>query len=97
MHWILTEPWCVFPSRPGEDQAKVKPHEPTDAAGLIAEALKRKFAHRYGNGQEDKEDFRLPVPEVKPQTEAPLVRNELLSLLCDVGTNLKHFVCFRFF
>lgn len=63
----------------------MKPQEPADAVGLIAEALKRKFAHRYSNGQEDKEDFRLPVPEVKPQTAAPLVRNQLVILLSDLG------------
>lgn len=55
----------------------MKPGEPADAAALIAEALKRKFAHRYrhDSGQEDQEDFKLPVRDEKPQTETPLVRD----------------------
>ena len=66
-----------FHSRPVEGDAKVKPSEPTDAAALIAEALKRKFAHRYrhDSGQEDMDDFRLPIPDLKPRTENPLVRD----------------------
>uniref|UniRef100_A0A3Q1FFD2 Mitochondrial fission regulator n=1 Tax=Acanthochromis polyacanthus TaxID=80966 RepID=A0A3Q1FFD2_9TELE len=67
-------------SRPVEDDAKVKPSEPADAAALIAEALKRKFAHRYRNNSEheDVEDFKLPVPDVKPQTETPLFGQHML-------------------
>lgn len=65
-----------FYSRSVEGDAKVKTSEPSDAAALIAEALKRKFAHRYrhSSGQEDKGDLKLPVPSMKPQTETPLVR-----------------------
>ncbi|XP_017261872.1 mitochondrial fission regulator 1 isoform X2 [Kryptolebias marmoratus] len=68
-------------SRSVEDEAQAKSQGPADAAALIAEALKRKFAHRYrrGSGQEDKEDFQLPVPEVKPQTEAPLFGQHMLK------------------
>lgn len=60
-----------------EGDAKVKANAPTDAAALIAEALKRKFAHRYRHDseQEGNEDFKLPVQDVKPQTETPLVRD----------------------
>lgn len=63
-----------------EGDTKVKAIEPTDAAALIAEALKRKFAHRYRHDseQEGKEDFKLPVQEVKPQTETPLVRDVVI-------------------
>lgn len=66
-------------SRPVEDDAKEKAKEPADPAALIAEALKRKFAHRYrhSSGQDDTEDFQLPVPEVKSQSETPLVRNDI--------------------
>lgn len=63
----------------------MKPNEPVDAAALIAEALKRKFAHRYRHDseREDKEDFKLPVQNKKPQTETPLVRTVfLLSYGC---------------
>lgn len=59
-----------------DGEAKGKSSEPLDAATLIAEALKRKFAHRYRHDSEqgDQEDFKLPVPQVKPPTETPLVR-----------------------
>lgn len=68
---------CVYRSRSVEADVKVKSNEPTDAAALIAEALKRKFAHRYRHDseREDSEDFKLPVPDMKPQTKTPLVRN----------------------
>ncbi|KAK5897910.1 hypothetical protein CgunFtcFv8_015372 [Champsocephalus gunnari] len=68
-------------SRPGEGDAKKKSSEPLDAVSLIAEALKRKFAHRYRNDSEsgDKEDFKLPVPDVKPRTEAPLFGQHMLK------------------
>lgn len=67
----------MFCSRPVEGDAKAKSSEPADAAALIAEALKRKFAHRYRHDseREDQEDFKLPVRDVKPQTETPLVRD----------------------
>lgn len=68
---------CSFRSRPVEDDAKVKSNEPVDAASLIAEALKRKFAHRYRHDSEheDKEEFKVPVRDVKPQSNTPLVRD----------------------
>ncbi|GLD54780.1 mitochondrial fission regulator 1 [Lates japonicus] len=71
-------------SRPVEVDTKVKSSEPADAAALIAEALKRKFAHRYrhDSGQEDKEDkedFKLPIPDMKPRTETPLFGQHMLK------------------
>ncbi|KAM9713086.1 mitochondrial fission regulator 1 [Menidia menidia] len=68
-------------SRPLEDDTKVKPMEPADAATLIAEALKRKFAHRYrqNSGHDDKEDFKPPVYEEKPRTETPLFGQHMLK------------------
>lgn len=67
---------CVF-SRLVEDDSKATSKEPVDAAALIAEALKRKFAHRHrcDSEQGDGEDFKLPVSEVKPGNETPQVRN----------------------
>nr|XP_019943115.1 PREDICTED: mitochondrial fission regulator 1 [Paralichthys olivaceus]XP_019943116.1 PREDICTED: mitochondrial fission regulator 1 [Paralichthys olivaceus] len=68
-------------SRPLEGDAKINSGGSVDAATLIAEALKRKFAHRYrhDSGQEDKEDFKLPVLEVKPRTETPLFGQHMLK------------------
>ncbi|XP_032360379.1 mitochondrial fission regulator 1 isoform X1 [Etheostoma spectabile] len=68
-------------SRPEESEAKVKSSEPVDAAALIAEALKRKFAHRYRHDSEqaDKEEFKLPVSEVKPPTQTPLFGQHMLK------------------
>lgn len=68
-------------SRPAEGDTKVKSNEPTDAAALIAEALKRKFAHRYrhDSGQDDAEDFKPPVPAAKPQVETPSFGQHMLK------------------
>uniref|UniRef100_A0A1A7W6Z7 Mitochondrial fission regulator n=1 Tax=Iconisemion striatum TaxID=60296 RepID=A0A1A7W6Z7_9TELE len=68
-------------SRSLEDDTRAKSQEPADAAALIAEALKRKFAHRYrqSSDQEDKDDFKLPVPEVKPQSETLLFGQHMLK------------------
>ncbi|KAF0021692.1 hypothetical protein F2P81_026055 [Scophthalmus maximus] len=68
-------------SRPVEGVANAKSGAPTDAATLIAEALKRKFAHRYRHDSEhnDKDDFKLPVPDVKPRTETPLFGQHMLK------------------
>lgn len=72
---ICKYPYCLcFHSRPVEGDTKVKSSEPADAAALIAEALKRKFAHRYRHNSGDKEDLKFPIPNKKPQTETPLVR-----------------------
>ncbi|CDQ79632.1 unnamed protein product [Oncorhynchus mykiss] len=52
--------------------------EPTDAASLIANALKRKFAHRYRHDNENKE-FDFPASEF-PKTdkvEVPLSQHWL--------------------
>lgn len=70
-------------SRLEDVEAKVKSKEPADPAGLIAEALKRKFAHRFrkNSGQEgsDREDFKFPVPESKPQPDTPLFGQHMLK------------------
>lgn len=76
-HFNTLDTMLCMHSRPMEDDPKAKSKEPADAAALIAEALKRKFAHRYrtNSGQDDKDEFTLPVPEAKPQTETPMVRS----------------------
>ncbi|KAM4718518.1 mitochondrial fission regulator 1 [Anableps anableps] len=65
------------------DDVKMKSNEPADPASLIAEALKRKFAHRFrkDSGQEgsDKEDLKAAVPEAKPQSETPLFGQHMLK------------------
>ncbi|XP_037311194.2 mitochondrial fission regulator 1 isoform X1 [Pungitius pungitius] len=68
-------------SRPGDCEAKGKCSEPIDAASLIAEALKRKFAHRHRHDSEqgDQEDFKLPVSEGKPRTETPSFGQHMLK------------------
>ncbi|XP_034025535.1 mitochondrial fission regulator 1 isoform X2 [Thalassophryne amazonica] len=69
-------------SRLGELDAKPKPSEPPDAAALIAEALKRKFAHQYRRDsevQDSMQEFKLPLPQTKPQTETPLFGQHLLK------------------
>lgn len=68
-------------SRPVEEEAKLKSNEPADAAALIAEALKRKFAHRYRHDseREDMEEFKPPVPEMKPKTQTPLFGQHMLK------------------
>lgn len=81
---IMCNSFCltVFYSHPAEGDVKVKSSEPADAATLIAEALKRKFAHRYRHDSEheDKEEFKLPIRDTKPQTETPLVRYVTVQL-----------------
>ncbi|KAM9416969.1 mitochondrial fission regulator 1-like [Salvelinus alpinus] len=73
-------------SRPEESQAK--PSEPTDAASLIANALKRKFAHRYRHSSNEDKEFDFPASELKPfcsefpktdKVEVPLVRQYRLK------------------
>lgn len=61
--------------------AKAKSSEPADPAALIAEALKRKFAHRYRHNseREDDEDFKLPAPGAKPPAETPLFGQYMLK------------------
>ncbi|XP_071026217.1 mitochondrial fission regulator 1 [Oncorhynchus clarkii lewisi] len=73
--------------RPEESQAK--PREPTDAASLIANALKRKFAHRYRHNSSEDKEFDFPASELKPfcsefpktnkKVEIPLVRQSRLK------------------
>ncbi|XP_055784486.1 mitochondrial fission regulator 1-like [Salvelinus fontinalis] len=73
-------------SRPEESQAK--PSESTDAASLIANALKRKFAHRYHHNSNEDKEFDFPASELKPfcsefpktdKVEVPLVRQYRLK------------------
>ncbi|XP_004081089.1 mitochondrial fission regulator 1 isoform X1 [Oryzias latipes] len=68
-------------SQPAKEVAKVRSKEPVDAAALIAEALRRKFAHRHRlNSEQDAvEDFKLPIKEVKPQSETPLFGQHMLK------------------
>uniref|UniRef100_A0A3Q4IFK9 Mitochondrial fission regulator n=1 Tax=Neolamprologus brichardi TaxID=32507 RepID=A0A3Q4IFK9_NEOBR len=68
-------------SRLVEDDAKTKSKEPADAAALIAEALKRKFAHRHRNDSErdDTEEFKIPVIEAEPQKETILFGQHMLK------------------
>ncbi|KAK7879047.1 hypothetical protein WMY93_030800 [Mugilogobius chulae] len=67
-------------NRDGECDAKTKLSEPADAAALIAEALKRKFAHRYRHNseQEEKEDFKH-FSEEKFKPAAPLFGQHMLK------------------
>lgn len=66
-------------SRIEEDHTKPKASEPTDPAALIAEALKRKFAHRYRNDSECENNFSLPSRESKPCSDTPAVRSTFTS------------------
>ncbi|TSK98475.1 Mitochondrial fission regulator 1 [Bagarius yarrelli] len=62
-------------NRVEEKPTKTKAGGPTDPAALIAEALKRKFAHRYRNDSECESTFSLPVRESKPHSETPAKAN----------------------
>uniref|UniRef100_A0A3B5LU56 Mitochondrial fission regulator n=1 Tax=Xiphophorus couchianus TaxID=32473 RepID=A0A3B5LU56_9TELE len=70
-------------SRLDKVEDKMKSNEPADPAGLIAEALKRKFAHRFrkNSGQEgsDREDVNVADPEAKPQSETLLFGQHMLK------------------
>ncbi|KAK1806536.1 hypothetical protein P4O66_005054, partial [Electrophorus voltai] len=66
-------------NRPKEGHPKPKTSEPTDAATLIAEALKRKFAHRYRANSECEGNFSLPPQESKPHPEAPAFGQHMLK------------------
>ncbi|KAI7792570.1 mitochondrial fission regulator 1, partial [Triplophysa rosa] len=67
-------------SRPDDGDTKPKPAEPTDAAALIAEALKRKFAHRYRSDSECDGGFNLPACENRPCVEtSPLFGQHMLK------------------
>ncbi|XP_024257137.1 mitochondrial fission regulator 1-like [Oncorhynchus tshawytscha] len=69
-------------------ESQVKPSEPTDAASLIANALKRKFAHRYRHNSNENKEFDFPASELKPfcsefpktdKVQVPLVRQHWLK------------------
>ncbi|XP_051543023.1 mitochondrial fission regulator 1-like [Myxocyprinus asiaticus] len=62
-----------------DGHTKPKPVEPTDAAALIAEALKRKFARRYRSDCECESSFNLSAPENKSHVEAPLFGRHILK------------------
>lgn len=62
-----------------QEDTKPRPVEPTDAAALIAQALKRKFSHRHRNDSECDANFNLPAPENNTHVETPPVR-EILFL-----------------
>uniref|UniRef100_A0A8C1GN06 Mitochondrial fission regulator n=2 Tax=Cyprinus carpio TaxID=7962 RepID=A0A8C1GN06_CYPCA len=62
-----------------QEDTKPRPVEPTDAAALIAEALKRKFAHRYRSDSECDGNFNLPAPENKTHVETPLFGQHMLK------------------
>ncbi|XP_017308759.1 mitochondrial fission regulator 1 isoform X2 [Ictalurus punctatus] len=62
-----------------EDHSKTKAGEITDPAALIAEALKRKFAHRYRNDSENESSFSLPARESKPHSETPAFGQHMLK------------------
>lgn len=80
--WLVSRfEMCVDLPHSSDADAKAKSSEPADPAALIAEALKRKFAHRYrqNSEREDDEDFKLPAQDAKPPAETPLVRNGTAS------------------
>ncbi|XP_077100926.1 mitochondrial fission regulator 1 [Siphateles boraxobius] len=62
-----------------DGHTKPKPVEPIDAAALIAEALKRKFAHRYRSDSECDGSFNLPASENKTHVETPLFGQHMLK------------------
>lgn len=62
-----------------DGNVKAKPVEPTDAAAMIAEALKRKFAHRYRNDSECDDAFTFTASENKPHVETPLFGQHMLK------------------
>lgn len=62
-----------------QEDTKGKPVEPTDAAALIAEALKRKFAHRYRSDSESDGNLNLLAPENKSHVEAPQFGQHMLK------------------
>lgn len=65
-------------NRVEEDHTKTKAVGPSDPAALIAEALKRKFAHRYRNDSECESTFSLPSREPKPHSETPAFGQHML-------------------
>lgn len=78
---------CDNWSHSSDADAKAKSSEPADPAALIAEALKRKFAHRYRHDseREDSEDFKLPAQDAQPlAAEKPLVRKRVAPNTNDV-------------
>lgn len=86
----LTFSFSFIHSRSEDGDTKPKPADPTDAATLIAEALKRKFAHRYRSDSECDGGFNLPACENRPCVETtPLVKS-----LCILFVELyRHLDC----
>ncbi|XP_052451345.1 mitochondrial fission regulator 1 [Carassius gibelio] len=62
-----------------QEDTKPRPVEPTDAAALIAEALKCKFSHRYRNDSECDANFNLPAPENNTHVETPPFGQHMLK------------------
>ncbi|MBN3272379.1 MTFR1 regulator, partial [Polyodon spathula] len=67
--------------KPMEGTSKTKPGDPTDAAALIAAALKRKFAHRYRNDSENEKEMKIPTSECNTaaETEIPFFGQHMLK------------------
>ncbi|NWI57624.1 MTFR1 regulator, partial [Calyptomena viridis] len=58
---------------------KPKVADPADPAALIAEALKKKFAHRYRNDSQSEIEKVIPKTETKTQTEVVLFGPHMLK------------------
>ncbi|NXH39358.1 MTFR1 regulator, partial [Dicaeum eximium] len=58
---------------------KPKVSQPADPAALIAEALKKKFAHRYQNDSQGETEKVIPKAETKTQTEVVLFGPHMLK------------------
>ncbi|NXM65538.1 MTFR1 regulator, partial [Serilophus lunatus] len=58
---------------------KPKVADPADPAALIAEALKKKFAHRYRNDSQSEPEKVIPKTETRTQTEVVLFGPHMLK------------------
>ncbi|NXG00455.1 MTFR1 regulator, partial [Sakesphorus luctuosus] len=61
------------------ESTKPKVADPADPAALIAEALKKKFAHRYRNDSQSETEKVIPKTETKTQTEVVLFGPHMLK------------------
>ncbi|NXS10712.1 MTFR1 regulator, partial [Neodrepanis coruscans] len=62
---------------------KPKVADPADPAALIAEALKKKFAHRYRSDSQSETEKVIPKAETRTQTEVVLVSTVILNTCLD--------------
>uniref|UniRef100_A0A2K6GA43 Mitochondrial fission regulator n=1 Tax=Propithecus coquereli TaxID=379532 RepID=A0A2K6GA43_PROCO len=62
-----------------EQDVKPKPVDATDPAALIAEALKKKFAYRYRNDNQDEADKGVPKSESEATSETLLFGPHMLK------------------